>query len=647
MKNLMKSPVAFCLLYLIPAQLYAADPDLAPDAEFDKILSQDISDLTVTSVARRSQRLNDTAAAVYVITQEELRRAGIYSIPEALRLVPGLQVARRKTDQWAITSRGINNALNNKMLVMIDGRPIYTPVFSGVYWGDQSTSINDIERIEVIRGPGASLYGANAVNGVVNVITKSAEDTQGELVSATATAKGNGIYEARHGGKAGSAFYRAYGQYYDADSWYRGRAGFRFDGAAGDDGQFTLQGDAYQGEQDANATTASFSAPFTQTISTTDDVYGGNVMARWGRRLTNDSDISVQAYADHYTRNEFTANQHVSTADIQMQHNIHMSERDNFIWGTEARLNYIDIEPSIYASVLNKQDTHYIISAFAQNEYALIPDVLFFTAGSKFEYNDFTGFEVQPTARLAWHPASNQTVWTAVSRAVRTPSSIEQDVNLLGVVVPTAPFTEYRIIGNKDTRSEDLIAYEVGYRIQPSKAVSIDATAYYNVYDNLQTIGLPGVPFVGANGNFISTGLLNNLGEGRIYGFEIATSWNVTNDWKLSGSYTYLHVDLDEGSLTVPTLETSQDLSPHHQFSIQSYYNISDTVHFDNTLYYMDDIANLDAYLRYDARLAWMIQPGLEVSLIGRNIFGSHEEYPSTPQTEIDRSYIGQVLWKF
>lgn len=624
----------------------SAKEPMPADPEFDEILSSDISRLTITSAAKRSQRLTDTAAAVYVITQEEIRRAGIYSIPEALRLVPGMQVAKLSGDRWAISSRGFNSTLNNKLLVLIDGRAIYTPVFSGVYWGDQSTTINDIDRIEVIRGPGASLYGANAVNGVINIITKSAEDTQGEMLSATATSKGNGIYEARHGGRtAGNNFYRVYAQYVDAANWYRGRSGFRMDGKQSDGDTYTLQGDAYGGQQDVTSTVPTLTSPFLSSVSTTDDAYGANVLGRWNHKISSDSELSLQAYVDHYGRIEYAAKQNVSTADVQLQHSIRLDERNNFIWGGGARLYYENLVSTYMAGFNERFDTHETFNIFAQNEYALVPDTLYLTAGSKFEYNDFTGFEVQPSARLAWHPTHNQTVWGAISRAVRTPSSIENDVSLLALV--TAGPTESRIVGNENQKSEELIAYELGHRIQPWSNVSLDTALFYNDYDRLQTIGTPGASFIGPSGNTVVPYQVNNLGSGHTYGLEFAASWNVTNDWQLAGSYTYLKMDLDVKPGTATTLDSAERLAPRNQFAIQSYYKVSESVHWDNMLYYVDNLSQpVKDYIRYDTRIAWLVQPGLEISLIGRNLLDSHKEFPSSPG-EIDSSFIGQVLWKF
>ena len=640
--------IGLILACLTCSPAYAKDA-VASDPEFDKILSQDITGLTVTSVAKHSQQLKDTAAAVYVITQEDLRRAGVYSIPEALRLVPGVQVAKVSANRWAVSARGFNSTLNNKLLVLIDGRAVYTPVFSGVYWDDQSTSINDIDRIEVIRGPGASLYGANAVNGVINIITKSAENTQDNLVSATTSDKGNGLYEARHGGKIGDdAYYRAYTQYLNNSAWYRGRAGFRMDGKGQNSDTYTFEGDAYSGSQDAQLLTPILVSPFRQNVVSTDDSHGGNLLGRWNHKISNDSELNLQAYIDNYSRNESNFNQNVTTADVQLQHSIRLDDRNNFIWGGGTRLYYQDLVGTFSANVNDRYDTHDILNVFAQDEYALLPDTLYLTVGSKLEYNDFSGFEIQPSTRLAWHATCNQTLWGSISRAVRTPSSIEEDVSLLGAVAPTAPLTELRIYGNPHQESEELIAYELGHRIQLTQALSFDTSLFLNNFDKLQTISAPGPSFTGSNGNTIIPYRLDNLGSGHVYGAEIASSWNVTQNWKLSGSYSYLKMDLSVKPGTATTLQAGEALAPRHQFSVQSYYNINEAVHWDNMFYYVDHLSQpVGSYVRYDTRIAWLVQPGIEISLIGKNLLGAHEEFPTTPQTEVDRSFIGQVLWKF
>jgi iron complex outermembrane receptor protein len=652
---------------LFATTVFAADTSTSsspPDPEFDKILSLDINDLNVTSVSKQEEKLSDTPAAIYVITQNDLRRTGATSIPDALRMVPGLEVARVSAHSWAISARGFNGALANKLLVMIDGRSIYTPVFSGTYWDDQSTPIQDIDRIEVIRGPGASLWGANAVDGVINVITKSAEETQGNLVSATGSLNG-GLLEGRHGGKLDdNTYYRTYATLQDSgstqdpahdsnhDDWDRVRAGFRLDKKLPEGDSYTLQGDAYGGNQDERYVLPTPTSPFSETGDDTDTSYGANILGRWNHKVSDTSDLSVQAYVDHYSRLEEDAQQHVSTADVQVQNSVRLDDRNKFIWGGGARVYLDDLEGSFAISASHTLATHEIVNTFVQDEYAVVPDKLYLTLGSKFEYNDFSGFEVEPSVRTAWHPTTNQTVWGAVSRAVRTPSSIEEDVSVAAGVIPGSggsPPTELRLVGNPDQESEELIAYELGHRIQLSKKVSFDTALYWNDFDKLQTIATAGPTYTADDGNLVQPYAVDNLGSGHVYGAEFAANWKVTPDWKLMGSYTFTKMDLDEKPGTVPTLDAADELAPRNQFSIRSYLDLTETVHWDNMVYYVDHLsAPVDAYVRYDTRLAWLAMPGVELSLIGRNLTDErHPEFPTTPQAEVGRTVVGQVVWKF
>lgn len=646
------------------SQTLPASQQLASaDTELDQMLSVDIADLTVTSASRREEKLENTPAAVYVITHEDLIRTGVTNIPDALRMVPGLEVAQSSSSNWAVTSRGFNGVLSDKLLVMIDGREIYTPVHSGVYWEDQTTLINDIDRIEVIRGPGSSLWGANAVNGVINIITKSAADTQGNYASA-GIGSNMGFAEARHGGETDDGtFYRAYGQYYNygpldrmnggsnSDSWYRGQGGFGVDGTPTSKDSYTLQGDAYGGQQNTpEALPTQQSIPFSVLADPNDTSYGGNVLARWNHQVSNDASTSLQAYIDHYSLlQQDIAEQHVSTADIQFQNNIKLDDRNNFVWGAEGRLNYEDLMGTFGANVLQSYETHYILSTFAQDEYALIPKTLFFTLGSKLEYNDETNFEFEPNARLAWHISDTQMAWAAVSRAVRTPSSIEQDVSLYAGTLPTSPPTILVLNGNSNQKDEDLIAYEIGHRIQPVHDVSFDTTAYYNVFTNLLAVGAPGALIPGPGGTEIQPYTINNLGSGHVYGVEEAVNWNVLSNWRLAGSYTYLVMELDEPPTDTASVMAEDGLAPTNQFSIRSYWNITNTVQWDNMLYYVSAIQSpADAYFRYDTRIGWHITPGVEVSIIGQNLLdSSHVEWVAFPQAEVPRTVLARVAWNF
>lgn len=652
-----------CGLMVLTCPAYAAASENPPvsDPEFDELLSLDIADLSVTSVAQRAQKLSETAAAIYVITQEDLRRAGAISIPEALRLVPGVQVAKIASNRWAVTARGFNGALANKLLVLLDGRAIYTPTYGGTYWDDQSTLVEDIDRIEVIRGPGASLYGSNAVNGVINIITKTAQDTQGNLISLTGSTRG-GLAEARHGGQLGNdIFYRVYATYLDIgkteqpnhasnfDAWNRARTGFRMDTSRIGANSYTLQGDFYTGNQDAQVPEALPAAPYSINARTENDSFGGNVLGRWTHYLGHGDQLTLQSYIDHYTRLEDNVDQHVTTADMQLQNTMSLDERNNFIWGGGARY-YNTLFGSTYTiQVAQKQNTHYIFNTFLQDEYAITPDELYLTLGSKFEYYDLSGFQLEPSARLSYHPTPKQTIWGAVSRAMRTPSIYEEGVDFAALTLPGAPPTELRLIGNMRQKSEELIAYELGHRLQPQRNLSFDTALFYNDYHNLQAISTAGAIFPGANGNNIQPYQYNNYGKAHSYGAELAANWNISARWRLAGSYTYTKLVLNTTGPTGVNIKAAERLTPRNQFAIQSYYSLTDDIHWDNMLYYVGALTSaVDPYLRYDSRIAWLAVPGLELSLIGRNLLDPyHPEFPNNPQAEIGRTIIGQVLWKF
>lgn len=629
------------------------------DAEFDALLSMDLSQLTVTSVSLREQKLSDAAAAIYVIRNEDIRRSGATSIPEALRMAPGIEVAQAASNRWAVTSRGFNSTLSNKMLVLIDGRSVYTPFFSGTYWDDQSTLLADIDRIEVIRGPGGTLYGANAVNGVINIITKHAKDTQGNY---TAAGYGNEerFLQARHGGKTkDGTYYRNYAQVQDHsasanpsggqnyDGWQQLRAGFRMDGEAANGDNYTLQGDAYGSEFETQRLQFLDTAPYFQTALHDESSHGANILGHWTHRATDDSEWSLRSYLDHYNRNEAHFEQQVTTADIQFRNNRMLDDRNTFVWGGGARYIMADSEDSFGNAIGNGSVSRHLVNLFAQNEYALIPDKLYVTLGSKLEHNPFTGVEIQPNARASWRVNDHQTVWAAVSRAVRTPSEIEdQAVAVIGVI-PGTPPSSFSLGGDSNPDSESLIAYELGHRIQPSDALSLDTTVFYNDYDDLLVFDQFGAPRTRRGISEVSAPLVN-LGAAETYGIEIAANWNISDDWRLAGSYSHIRMDLDTPASALAALYNAED-TPQHQFSLRSYWNVSDRLQWDNMVYYVDEITSpADAYIRYDTRLGWKAIPGVEVSLIGRNLLdGEHAEFSGFPQAEIERSLLGVVTLRF
>jgi iron complex outermembrane recepter protein len=605
-----------------------------------KLAFEELFNLEVTTVSKRTERLVDAASAIQVITSEEIRRSGATSLPEALRLAPNLHVAQVDSRQWAISARGFKTTTANKLLVLIDGRTVYTPLFSGVFWDVQNVMLEDIDRIEVISGPGATLWGANAVNGVINVITKNARDTQGALVSAGAGSMLRGFGNARYGDKLGKdAYFRIYGMGFDRDTtllrsgrdginnWHIGQGGFRGDWLPANGATVSLQGNFYGGE-------IAQPAPGDVTVD------GQNLLGRWTQSLANDSEISLQVYWDRTRRRIPTSIMEVlNTYDIEFQHRLPLGERNNLIWGGGYRLMHDEVDnTAAIAFRPTRRDLH-LFSAFLQDEITLLKDQLILTIGSKFEHNDFSGFEFQPSARIAWIPIKNHTIWAAVSRAVRSPSRIDTEV-----FAPSTPPFVLRGGGDR-FESETVLAYELGYRTELANRLGFSISTFYNDYDDIRSVE----PIAGAPGQSI---ILNGL-RTKTYGVELSLTWQPTDWWRLRGGYTYFKKDVHLGRSSDINRGRSEGNDPQHQFLIQSMINLPANVEFDSVLRYVDNLNQrgplVPSYVSLDLRLGWRATPNWEFAIVGQNLLEKrHSEFgaPATRQ-EIPRSVYGKVTWKF
>ncbi len=627
-------------------------------------------DVTVTSVSKKTQKLSEAAAAVFVITQEDIRRSGATTIPEVLRMVPGLQVARIDANKWAISSRGFNGRFSNKLLVLIDGRSVYTPLFSGVFWDMQDLVLEDVERIEVIRGPGATLWGANAVNGVINIITKKARDTQGGLLVTGAGTEERGFGTLRYGSKAGEdAYWRIYIKYFNrdnsvtsageeaADSWDVVRAGFRvdWDGTARD--SLTLQGDIFDGESGVTYTAPTLTPPYSVTASDDTNIGGGNLIFRWRHTFTPSSEFALQLYYDRTEIKYAVIGENRDTFDIDFQHRFPLGGIHDILWGLGYRFTKDDITNSFYISLDPQSRSDNLYSAFVQDEVRLVENRLYFTAGSKFEYNNYTGFEVQPSARLLWTPDEKQSVWTAVSRAVRTPSRADDDIRINQKVLPGPPLTIAAVLGDRSFESEDLLAFELGYRIRPVERLSFDIAAFYNIYDNLRTLerGQTFTETTPAPSHVVVPSVANNMMDGETYGVEAVVDWLALDWWELQLAYTYLRIKLRLEDISTDTTSTgAEGESPRNQVSLRSSMDIRKDLDLDMHLRYVDDLPGLGipGYLALDVRLGWRPVKDLEVSVTGQNLFdNSHPEFVpeliNILHTEVERSVYGKITWRF
>lgn len=653
----------------------AAQSDQRTD--FADLSVEELMNIEITSVAKKPQKLSRAASAVFVITADDIRRSGVTSIPEALRMVPGIQVARIDASKWAISARGFNGRFANKLLVLIDGRTVYTPLFSGVYWELQDTLLEDIDRIEVIRGPGATLWGANAVNGVINIITRQAKNTQGTLMTAGAGTEEQGFGSVRYGGNLSEeGYYRAYAKYDNrdggvyasgddaADQWHKAQGGFRTDWDGRPNTQFTFQGDIYEGDGGETVEMKSLTPPYTRDADQDIDFSGVNLLARCTHTLSETSNLTLQLYYDRAKRMSTVLGLTQDTYDIDFQHQFHLGKAHDIVLGCGYRLVRDEIDNTFLTSFYPESRNDSLYSAFVQDDITLIEDYLWFTLGSKFEHNDYTGFEYQPSCRILWTPAEHHSVWTAVSRAVRTPCRAEDDIRINSVILPAGSLLPAfsgpgvgALIGNRDFESEDLMACELGYRVVPADKLSFDFAAFYNQYDDLRTLeqGAPYLETTPLPPHLVIPYYARNKMDGETYGVEVAADWDVFEWWRLRVAYTWLQMQLhlDKDSRDTAS-ESAEGDSPHNQVSVRSSLRLANDIELDIWLRYVDNLPNqqVGKYITLDTRVGWKPSEALELSVVGQNLLDSqHQEFVpeiiDTTPTEVERSVYAKMTWRF
>ncbi|MEO6567833.1 MAG: TonB-dependent receptor [Opitutaceae bacterium] len=614
-------------------------PALPPPNALKNLTIDQLMDIDVTSVSKRPERLFETPSAIQVITGDDIRRSGATSIPEALRLASNLEVAQIDSRQWAITARGFNNVFADKMLVLIDGRSIYTPLYAGVYWDVQDTLLVDLDRIEVISGPGGTQWGANAVDGVINITTKSAKDTQGGVLLGGLGTELRDSAGLRYGGRlAPGVYYRVYGKYFDRgdsvrpngsrsnDAWRTIQGGFRVDWDPVASNAFTFQGDAYNGS-------------IGQVGPDNIRVNGVNVLGRWTRTLAQDADLKLQVYFDRTHRRipgSFT--QDLNTMDFDFQHRFPVGTTHDLVWGVGYRVVADDIVNTPANAFLPPRVTRELFSMFAQDKITLSKDRLMVTLGTKIEHDGYTGFEFEPSARAAWTPDKQNTVWLAVSRGVRTPSRVDRDL-----FSPATP--PYRVAGGSHVVSEKLIAYELGYRVQLDPRFLLSLASFYNDYDDLRSLEPLNPPR--AFPVQTSSGL-----RGRSVGAELTAEWRATPTWRVRAGYTELrvHSEPQEGVRDRSTRD-SIVRDPNHQFHLRSLWDLSAKWECDAEFRYVSPITNqtVPGYSEADLRVSWNPSATWEISVTGQNLLHNHHPEFNSPgsRREIERSIYTKASWRF
>jgi len=533
--------------------------------------------------------------------------------------------------------------------------------------------LEDIHRIEVIRGPGASLWGANAVNGVINITTKRARDTQGLLISGGAGTEERGFGSIRYGGKIGEhAFYRVYGKYFNRDnselpdgsdandSWFMYRGGLRFDWEPTDQNLFTLQGDIYKGELNQTVTIPLLTFPFSAQLTDEVNVAGGNVLGRWTHQFSENSELAFKAYYDRTERDRVVFAEKRNTFDLDLQHRFQLGDRNDFVVGLGYNITSDELENTFAVSFDPTERTSSLYSAFAQDEIELVRERLRLTLGLKVEHNDYTGWELQPNARLSWSITKKQTAWFAASRAISTPSRAEDDIRInrqvfqpgfMGSPVPTLVSQ----FGSRDIDSKELIALELGYRIQPHDRVTLDLATFYNFYDRQRSLE-QGTPFFEATPtpHGVVPFTIDNLIKGEVFGAELASSFQPTDWWRVRVNYTAWSLQLHrKAGSNDQFLEGAEDDSPNHQIGIRSMIDLPGNVELDLGFRYVDALQNRDvpAYTALDARIGWRPTRNWELSIVGQSLFNDHKEfapsYIQTDITEVQSSVYGKITFRY
>ncbi len=653
------------LLALVMGCIFISNSYALTDAERIRLEAlrsfslEDLQQLTIYNPAgglagRKNQKLMETPGALFVITQEDIRRSGFTNLAEALRMVPGMQVGRLDGNKWAISARGFNSRFAGKLLVMIDGRTVYSLLRTEVLWDVQDTLLEDVERIEVLRGPGAALWGANAVNGVVNIVTKATAETQGTLMSLhTGTGEERAVVSMRYGDKmSDKGHYRLYAKYYnfdymknamgeDQDSrWHNFRSGFRSDWRLAKYDTLTVQGDIYDGssrQENVNPRTG-------QLINSEGiNVSGHNLLTRWYREL-HEGDMSLQFYYDWNERHELGFDDSHGTFDLDFQHRRIFNPRFEFIWGLNYRYTQDELlgDENLFYEPEERADKLY--SFFLHTDYALIPDKLRLLVGSKFSHNDYSGFEYQPSVRLLWNVNEQHQLWTSLSRAVRTPSRTDEDTNL---IVSAGPNLKFYIKGNDKFESEELLAHEIGWRYRPTNNFLFDAVAFFHKYDKLGPHGEI-VDFIPPN--TLVQKLINGH-QGHTFGAEFSVHWQASETWKLGINYHYFDMHLDFMPGKFGDANRANGATPHHQAGLHSYLDLSHHWTWDSSLYYVDNVPKNDIgkYFRLDTRLAWQPTNHWELALGARNLLDNQhpefQDFTGEAEGEVPRTFYVQVKY--
>ena len=633
---------------------------------------EDLMSIEVTSVSKREQKLSQTASAVFVITTEDIQRSNATNIPDLLRMVPGMDVAQINANTWAISIRGLNGRFADEVLVLLDGRSVYTPTTGGVFWDVLDVPLEDIDRIEVIRGPGASIWGSNAANGVVNIITKKASETPGGLVNAGGGTIDQGFGTVQYGANAGKATtFRVFGKYLNedhfrglngtdgGDGWDLSRLGFRSDTTLSPEDTLTLEGDLYRGrEGNPGVGISSVTSPVIPVVENYANLGGGFLQAVWSRTYSPHSGLSVQASYDEYERNDLLGETR-ETSRVAFQHHFNWGDRQNVIWGAEYSYSQSRTVGSPVVALDPPNLNESLFSSFVQDEIVVVPGHAFLTLGVKIERDHYTGFDTMPTIRFAWSPSARQAFWMAVSDADRTPAEIDAAIrtSLGGFTGPNGPVA-LQLTGNPNLDSEEVVTYETGYRRSILEQLSIDVAAYYNDYHDQETTE-PGTPFftpAPPPPHTVLPLIYANLMHGESHGAEISANWKIGSRWTISPGYAFegIHMHLKLSSRDTTSVAEGEGSSPVQSAQLRSHLLLTRDLSWDTSAYFSGRLTDpmIPSYTRVDSGLTWRWNKKSSLSIVGQNLARDHHEEfvdytGSAATTLIKRSIFAQWTWQF
>ena len=635
--------------------------------------------IEVTSVSKKEQKLSRVAAAIFVITQEDIRRSGATNIPDLLRMVPGLDIAQMNGSTWAIASRGFNDQFSNKLLVTIDGRIVYTPNFDGVYWDMVDLPLEDIDRIEVIRGPGGSIWGANAVNGVISIYTKRAADTRGALLETTAGTSVQGAATAEYGASAAhNTDFRLFAKYFNNDhlldpfaqsgddGWHMLRAGFRTDSAFSTKDSVTFAGNLYTArEGELGYFLPSVTSPALVPIAEEISYAGGFIQSDWKHQYSDRSDSDLQLSFTRYRRDDLLEPETRDTFYADYQHHFAWGQRHDLIWGGGYYFSGDQIDGTFTVSFNPPGKNLQVVNVFVQDQIAVLPDKLYLTAGTKLEHNDFTGFGLMPSLRATFTPSSRNMFWAAVSRALRTPSRNDSNivVNTGSYPGPNGTPVLVAFFGNHSFQNERLVAYEAGYRAMFSKDFSLDLAAYLDHYDRLQSFEPGAVYFQPAPAppHEVQPYFYDNLLYGESHGMEAAAKWKVSSRWQLSPGFAFeaMHLHQDATSLDDSSIPYFQGNAPKRMAQLRSHLDLTNSLSWDASAYYVDPLTDqgysgnvrIPAYTRVDTGMTWKLQEDWSLRVVGQNLARDHhlefdDIFGAMQSSQIKRSAYLQLTWR-